>query len=58
VSLKLILEHEVIVLALARIFNHDNERPDFQILRDLVMFTVVVEIRVNIDSIIDQKTKL
>jgi hypothetical protein len=56
-GLKLVLEHDVIVMALGRILNANNDKPDFQILRDILRFPVVVEIRINIDTISDYKTK-
>ncbi len=51
------LEHDVIVVALGRILNANDEKPDFQILRDILRFPVVVEIIINIDTISDYRTK-
>jgi len=52
-GLKLVLEHDVIVLALGKILNANSDKPDFQILREILRFHVVVEIRVNIEAISD-----
>jgi len=44
-------------MALGQILNKNTEKPDFQILRDLLEFPVVVEIRLNVETLDDEKTK-
>ena len=55
---KLVLNHETIALALSHVINYEKDsKPDFEILRLLLEFEVVVAMDLDLNTITDEATK-